>query len=101
MQVNPGELKHKIVIADQDDNIIHTCYASVNQISHTEKVKNNVQFGEETTRFLIRCTKKQIASDYSIKFNNCIYDIQGEPNDYNFSHEYIEISAKKRSYGVV
>ena len=35
----------------------------------------------------------------TIKFNGFIYDIQYS-NDYNFSHEYIEIIAIKRSYMV-
>lgn len=99
MQVDPGQLRHKITIKDAEENVIHTCYAAINQTSGTEIVKSNIQFEQATTRFMIRYTKKQFTNDMTIKFNGFIYDIQ-YTNDYNFSHEYIEIIAIKRSYMV-
>lgn len=99
MQVNPGELRHKIVVFNSKDIEYHNCYAAVNQMSGTEIVKNSVQFEQVVTRFLIRYTKKQISNDMTIKFNGFIYDIQ-YTNDYNLLHEYIEIIAIKRSYMV-
>lgn len=99
MQVDPGQLKHKITIKDAEENVIYTCYAAINQISGTETVKSNIQFEQATTRFLIRYTKKAISSDSVVCFDGYVYDIQ-YTNDYNFSHEYIEIIAIKRSYMV-
>lgn len=100
MQVNPGKLRHKIVIKDQDNNVVRTCYASVNQISGTEIAKNNIQFEQVPTRFLIRYTNTIISSDYVIEYGGYKYDIQ-YTNDYNMSHEFIEIVAIKRSYLVM
>lgn len=99
MQIDPGQLKNKIAILDSDEKEFHTCYAAINQLSGTEIVKNNIQFEQTIVRFLIRYTKKQFYNDMTIKFNGFIYDIQ-YTNDYNFSHEYIEIIAIKRSYMV-
>lgn len=99
MQVDPGQLKHKITILDSYENVYYTCRAAVNQLSGTEIAKNNIQFEQTTTRFLIRYTKKQFCNDMTIKFGGFMYDIQ-YTNDYNFSHEYIEIMAIKRSYMV-
>lgn len=100
MQVDPGQLRHKITIKDADGNIIHSCYAAINQTSGTEVVKNNIQFEQATTRFLIRYTKKAISNDNVVCFKGYEYDIQ-YINDYNMSHEYIEIIAIKRSYAVM
>lgn len=100
MQVDPGQLRHKIMIKDADENIVHSCYAAINHTSGTEIVKNNIQFEQATTRFLIRYTKKAISSDSVVCFDGYVYDIQ-YTNDYNMSHEYIEIMANKRSYAVM
>lgn len=99
MQVDPGRLRNKIVILDNAGNEYHTCYAAINQLSGTEVAKSNIQFEQTILRFLIRYTKKPLYNDMTIKFNGYIYDIQYS-NDYNFSHEYIEIMAIKRSYMV-
>lgn len=97
--VDPGKLNRRIEIIDNDDVSYYKCWAAVNQLSGTETAKNNIQFEQVTTRFLIRYTKKQFYNDMTIKFNGFIYDIQ-YLNDYNSSHEYIEIMAIKRSYMV-
>lgn len=99
MQVDPGRLRNKIVILDNTGNEYHTCFAAINQLSGTEVAKSNIQFEQTTTRFLIRYTKKPFYDDMTIKFDGFNYDIQYS-NDYNFSHEYIEIIAIKRSYMV-
>lgn len=97
--VDPGKLNRRIEIIDNKEDSYYKCWAAINKISGTEIVKNNIQFEQATTRFLIRYTKKQFYNDMKIKFNGFIYDIQ-DSNDYNFSHEYIEIIAIKRSYMV-
>jgi SPP1 family predicted phage head-tail adaptor len=99
VKVDIGTLNKRIEILTNDKEIYHRCWAAVNQLSGTEIAKNNIQFQQTTTRFLIRYTKKQFYNDMTIKFNGFIYDIQYS-NDYNFSHEYIEIMAIKRSYMV-
>lgn len=99
MEVDPGKLDKRIEILNEDETSFYKCWAAVNQLSGNETVKNNIQFEQATTRFLIRYTKKNIYNDMTIKFAGFIYDIQ-YTNDYNFSHEYIEIIAIKRSYMV-
>lgn len=99
MEVDPGKLDKRIEIMNEDGTTVYKCWAAVNQLSGTEIAKNNIQFEQTTTRFLIRYTKKNIYNDMTIKFTGFIYDIQ-YTNDYNFSHEYIEIIAIKRSYMV-
>lgn len=99
MQVDPGQLRNRIEILDNEDKLYHTCYAAINQLSGTEMAKNNIQFEQTTVRFLIRYTKKKFYNDMTIKFGGLKYDLQ-YTNDYNFSHEYIEIIAIKRSYMV-
>lgn len=95
--VNPGRINKRIEIFDNNGDSFYKCWASINQLSGTEIVKNNIQFLQTTTRFLIRYTKKQFCNDMTIKFGDFMYDIQ-YTNDYNFSHEYIEIIAIMRSY---
>lgn len=97
MKVDIGTLNKRIEILTNDKEIYHRCWAAVNQLSGTEIAKNNIQFQQTTTRFLIRYTKTEITSDMYINFAGSNYDIQ-YTNDYNFSHEYIEIIAIKRSY---
>ena len=100
MQVNIGTLNRRIQIFNKDDELINTRWASFNQISGTEILKNNIQFEQTNARFLIRYTNIPIRNDYYIKFKNSNYDIQ-YTNDYNDSHEFIEIIATKSAYDEV
>lgn len=99
MQVDPGKLRHKIEIYDYNCTLIHSCYASINQISGTEAIKSNVQFEQATTRFLMRYPKVAIPSDGTIQYNGYNYDIK-YTNDYNEEHKYIEVLAIKREWDV-
>lgn len=99
MQVNPGTLNKKIEIYNADDVLVLSKWSAINQVTGTEMIKNNVQFGQTNVRFLIRYTSIPINNDYYIKYNGYLYDIQ-YTNDYNESHEYIEIIAIKRSYQI-
>ena len=99
MQVDPGKLRHRITINDSDGNLIHNCYAAINQVSGTEMIRNNVQFEQSTTRFLMRYPKVEIPSDGYIQYNGYNYDIK-YTNDYNEEHKYIEVLAIKREWDV-
>lgn len=98
--LNINKLNKRIVIKDSEDNVVRTCYASVSNMSGMEVAKNNIQYEEATTRFIVRYTKTTISNDMYIEFDNHIYDIQYS-NNYNFANESIEIVAKRRSYVVM
>lgn len=97
MEVDPGKLDKRIEIMNEDGTTVYKCWAAVNQLSGTEIAKNNIKFEQTTTRFLIRYTKTEITSEMDIKFAGANYDIQYS-NDYNMSHEFIEIIAIRRAY---
>ena len=95
MNINPGRLnkKIKIVSYDRETNettIVHECWASKNNISGTEMIKNGVEFGKDKTRFMIRYTSNEITKDMYVLYGGKKHDIE-YINDYNDSHEYIEI----------
>jgi SPP1 family predicted phage head-tail adaptor len=104
MNVNINNLDKRISIQKcnsetNETTIIHECWAQVSNISGTEIIKNQVEFEQATTRFLIRYTDKPLSTDMQIEFNGRIYDIS-YTNDYGFSHEFIEIMAIMRSWSV-
>lgn len=103
MNVNPGELRQRIkfvtVINGTDDDgfpihqetTIYECQARVSNTSGTEKIKSGAEVVDANTRFLIRYTNL-INEEQQIKFNGNYYNIS-YINDYNFSHEYLEVFA--------
>ncbi|MDF2537413.1 MAG: putative phage head-tail adaptor family [Herbinix sp.] len=107
MNINPGELNKRIKFItttsgqDADGFPIaeeithHECWAKVTNTSGTELIKANAEFSEVKTRFLIRYTKKKIENFWTLVFIGNPYDI-AYTNDYEFSHEYIEIFATLR-----
>jgi SPP1 family predicted phage head-tail adaptor len=104
--MNPGKLNKKIIIykckQEQDDygeltdekEIVHECKASVKNKSGTEQFKSVTPFAKVVTSFLIRYTKKNIDNTMKIEFKGEEYNIIYVDN-YNFSNEYIEITAEK------
>lgn len=104
MNVNPGELNKKITIFEyietQDEdgypvkkkNVVHSANASFKRMSGTETVKANADFTTEKVRFLIRYTIKSIDRRMIVEYNKKEYEIE-YINDYEDSHEYIEIWA--------
>ncbi len=109
MNVNPGELKQKIeilkreTVPDQDgygvkcvETVVHRCRAKFSRTSGTEIQKADTDFSEIKARFLIRFTKKPLDRRMIIRYRQDLYEIL-YLNDYNDSHEYIEIWCQKLS----
>lgn len=104
--INPGKLNKRIKIfkssGGYDDygepldtkEIVHECWASVRNKSGTEQFKAVTPFSKVVTSFLIRYTKKLIDTTMKIDFKGEEYNIIYVDN-YNFSNEYIEITAEK------
>lgn len=110
MKVDIGSLNKRIQIISQvkttDDDgfdittekVIRKCWASFNRTSGTETIKANADFNEVKCRFMIRYNKIPISSKYQVRYNNQIYEIV-YANDYNDSHEYIELICSKIALG--
>ena len=106
MQINPGELNKKISIyskssgTDADgyplntETLVHSCWAKFSRTSGTEAIKSNADFESLNVRFLIRYTTKTITRKMIVKYNGKNYEID-YLNDYEDSHEYIELWANK------
>lgn len=104
--MNPGKLNQRIKIYKQaqgyDDygepidskELVHECWSSVRNKSGTEQFKAVTPFSKVVTSFLIRYTKKLIDTTMKIDFKGEEYNIIYVDN-YNFSNEYIEITAEK------
>lgn len=102
MNVNAGELRHKIEIyttittTDADGYtsetpvLFHSCWAKFTRTSGTELVKANADFTEVKVRFLIRYTAKAIDRKMTVQYAGDTYEIT-YINDYEDKHEYIEI----------
>ena len=107
--INPGKLNQRINIfktkpggfddygepIDERD-VVHACWASVKNKSGTEQFKTVTPFSKVVTSFLIRYTKKVIDTTMKIDFKGEVYNIIYVDN-YNFSNEWIEITAEKVS----
>ena len=105
MYINAGNLNKKIEIIkfeeikDKDgfpiksEVLILKTWAQVTNISGTELIKNNSDFAQVKTRFLIRTPRKAIEKDMFIKFKGSFYNII-YINNYNFKDEYTEIIAE-------
>jgi len=103
MKVNISDLDKKIKFVtttselDSEGTLIpketlyYNPWAQVTNQSGSELIKSGAELSEVKTRFLIRCPKlKEITTQMSIVFNSDYYDIE-YINDYNFSHDFIEI----------
>lgn len=88
-QVNPGTFNKMIKIV-RDDEEIHSCHASVSNVSGSQQLRNGGELNSVRTRFLIRFTDKVINTDMEILFSGRRYPIN-YVNEYGFSHQYIEI----------
>lgn len=74
---------------------IHECWASVRNKSGKEQFEAATPFSKVVTSFLIRHTKKSINTTMTIEFpKDSFYNIIYIDN-YNFSNEWIEITAEK------
>lgn len=106
MYVDAGELNKRISIyqkpALEKDGylseepkpvLVHTCWARFSQISGTEMMKNNADFGETRVRFLIRYTRKEIDRKMYVRYQKKDYEIL-YVNTYGDSGEYMEIWCK-------
>lgn len=104
--MNPGKLNKRIKIYKQvktrdeygepinEKKLIHPCWASVKNKSGREQFQANTPFAKTVTSFLIRYTKKSIDTTMTIEFQGEEYNIVYVDN-YNFSNEWIEITAEK------
>lgn len=105
MQFNPGKLNKKIDIVqftltkDSDgfetkvETTILSTWAQVTNTSGTELIKQNSDFSEISTRFLIRTPKVDITKDMIIKFGGKSYEIK-YINDYSYDKKHTEIMTK-------
>lgn len=106
MNINPGKFNKKIemveyIIAkdndgfsEREENIILKTWAQVTNISGTELIRNNSDFSEVKTRFLMRTPKIELDKDIEIKFKGNYYGIT-YINDYSYDKKYTEIIAEK------
>lgn len=106
--MDPGKLNQRIKIykagTGYDDygepldtkEQVHDCWASVKNKSGTEQFKTNTPFSKVVTSFLIRYTKKTIDTTMKIDLKGGVYNIIYVDN-YNFSNEWLEITAEKVS----
>ena len=105
MQFNPGKFNKKIdivqftLIKDPDgfetevETTVLSTWAQVTNTSGTELIKQNSDFSEVNTRFLIRTPKVDITKDMIIKFCGKSYEIT-YINDYSYNKKYTEIMTK-------
>ena len=105
MQFNPGKLNKKIeivqftLIKDPDgfetkvETTVLSTWAQVTNISGTELLRQNSDFSEISTRFLIRTPKVDITKDMIIKFGGKSYEIK-YINDYSYDKKHTEIMTK-------
>lgn len=105
MQFNPGKLNKKIDIVqftitkDSDgfetkvETTVLSTWAQVMNTSGKEQIKQNSDFSEISTRFLIRTPKVDIAKDMIIKFGGKSYEIK-YINDYSYDKKHTEIMTK-------
>ncbi|HEY8804314.1 MAG TPA: phage head closure protein [Clostridium sp.] len=103
MNVGTGELNRKISIVTitkttdasgfiSDSEVEYCpCWAKVSNMSGTETFKAGGDFNKVITKFLIRYrSDKTFTTDLKIRYNLNLYDITFI-NDYNMSHEFIEL----------
>lgn len=107
MNINPGMFKKTIQFVTSKDGVdssgfpiasevvVRTCNAQVTQKSGTEVSRSNAEFSEVNVRFLVRYTPTVLTNDMKILFDGDRYDID-YINDYGFSHQYVEVFAKKQ-----
>lgn len=105
--MNPGRLSKRIKIlkkaSGQDDygeplegyDLVHECWASVRNKSGTEQFQASTPFSKVVTSFLIRYTKKSIDNTMTIEFPDEVFYNIIYIDNYNFSNEWIEITAEK------
>lgn len=105
MYVDAGELKHKIEIFRREPNRdssgygksdeipVRSCRAKVTQVSGTEMVKANADFGEVKTRFLVRYTRTKLDRKMFVRYQGNDYEIL-YINPYGDSREFLEIWCK-------
>ena len=105
MQFNPGKLNKKIDIVqftltkDSDgfetkvEMTVLNTWAQVTNTSGKELLRQNSDFSEISTRFLIRTPKVDITKDMVIKFGGKSYEIK-YINDYSYDKKYTEIMTK-------
>ena len=72
------------------ERVVRNCYASVHRTSGTETVKANADFSTERIRFCVRYTQVKITKKMFVRYNEIDYNIVFI-NDYNDSHEIVEI----------
>lgn len=104
--MNPGKLNQRLKIyktgVGYDDYgepldtpvTVHKCWSSVRNKSGKEQFETNIPFSKTVTSFLIRYTKKVIDTTMKVNFKGEEYNIIYVDN-YNFSNEWIEITAEK------
>ncbi len=105
MQFNPGKLNKKIdsvqftITKDSDgfetkvETTVLSTWAQVTNTSGKEQIKQNSDFSEISTRFLIRTPKVDITKDMIIKFGGKSYEIK-YINDYSYDKKHTEIMTK-------
>lgn len=105
MNVNPGELKQRIEIVRMPDSMdedgypvgemqqVLKCWAKFSRTSGKEVYKANADYADVSVRFMIRHTSKSLDNKMSVLYNGDRYDIR-YINEYNDSHEYIELMAE-------
>lgn len=103
MNINPGEFNKKIQIIRKNTDardadgypmeqieIIRECWAKFTQQSGSEAIKNDSEFSNAKTRFLIRHSSISIDTDMFVLYRERTYDIK-YINNYGDNGGYTEL----------
>lgn len=103
MNINPGEFNKKIKIIRKNTDArdadgypmeqietIRECWAKFTQQSGSEVIKNDSEFSNAKTRFLIRHSSISIDTDMYVLYKERVYDIK-YINTYGDNGEYTEL----------
>lgn len=102
MNVNPGELKHKIIIKKyqkktDESVVIRECWAKVNDVTGKKITINDLDIESISTRFLVRYSSIPIDNSMEIYFDSKIYKVK-YTNNFDNSKRYTEIFAEFKEW---
>lgn len=102
MQVDAGELRHRIQIFEKSKEtdsdgygvdqltLVRSCMAKFSRQSGTEALRAGADMTDIKVRFLVRWSRIKIDRKMIVRYAGTDYEIQFV-NDYEDKHEYLEI----------